>query len=194
MKYTNEQTESYSKGYHAGRQAQRDDSKYNGWTNRNTWLVALWIDNEQGSQEYVIEQARELLESNDFDRDSATSDLATWLQDYHDKIQEEQTGFTGVLANLLNTALAFVEWHEIAKHYIDDIEVFSAGWNMPGYMPDNEPAQFLESSEAMEYLQESVAESGEHESQCDIALDWKADKNGEFGQTLGQFHYFIAKV
>lgn len=25
---------------------------YNGWTNRSTWLVNLWIDNEQSTYEY----------------------------------------------------------------------------------------------------------------------------------------------
>ena len=27
--------------------------RYNGWTNYETWLVNLWMDNEQGSQEFL---------------------------------------------------------------------------------------------------------------------------------------------
>jgi len=33
--------------------------EYNGWTNYETWLVKLWIDNEQGSQDYWIERAEQ---------------------------------------------------------------------------------------------------------------------------------------
>ena len=31
-----------------------EDTTYNGWTNRETWLVALWINNEQGWQESCL--------------------------------------------------------------------------------------------------------------------------------------------
>ena len=36
-----------------------DEKGYNGWKNYETWLVALWIDNEQSSYSY----ARELRDS-----------------------------------------------------------------------------------------------------------------------------------
>ena len=32
---------------------------YNGWSNYETWAVALWLDNERGSYEYWREQAAE---------------------------------------------------------------------------------------------------------------------------------------
>ena len=32
--------------------------EYNGWTNRETWCAALWINNDQGMQEYAAELAR----------------------------------------------------------------------------------------------------------------------------------------
>ena len=33
---------------------------YNGWTNYETWVVNLWIDNEQGSQDFIRETAKEI--------------------------------------------------------------------------------------------------------------------------------------
>ena len=35
------------------------DTTYNGWTNYETWCVALWIDNEEPTQRYWHEQAQQ---------------------------------------------------------------------------------------------------------------------------------------
>src|SRR5881394_2109748 len=43
--------------------------EYNGWTNRETWAVALWINNEQGSQESVHDLVRELVEQHQREQD-----------------------------------------------------------------------------------------------------------------------------
>lgn len=32
------------------------DERYNGWTNRETWLTNLWLTNDQNTHEFVIEQ------------------------------------------------------------------------------------------------------------------------------------------
>jgi hypothetical protein len=42
-----------------------DPEQYNGWTNRETWAVALHINNDQGWQESVFTSLREVLEATD---------------------------------------------------------------------------------------------------------------------------------
>lgn len=37
------------------------DETYNGWANRETWAVALYINNDQGWQESVLEALREAI-------------------------------------------------------------------------------------------------------------------------------------
>ncbi len=37
---------------------------YNGWKNYETWSVKLWIDNDQGSEQYWNEVAQEVWEES----------------------------------------------------------------------------------------------------------------------------------
>jgi ADP-ribosylglycohydrolase len=99
---------------------------YNGWRNYETWAVALWIDNEQGSQEYFQELATEIYrkaEAGDYEWNTKASEaeeqLANAIEAYHD---ENMPVVSGVYADLLGAALGSVDWREIAEHYIDDIK------------------------------------------------------------------------
>jgi hypothetical protein len=64
-----------------------EDTTYNGWTNYETSCVNLWIDNDQGSQEYWRDQAKEHWENPikllaDFSRsERARAGLAAQLKD-----------------------------------------------------------------------------------------------------------------
>jgi len=98
--------------------------EYNGWFNYETWLVKLWIDNEEGSCRYWDSTAQEVYEEAEadspFTRDEqAVLTLADRLKDEFEEMQPEVTGFW---ADLLNAAMSEVNWHEIAEHYIADVE------------------------------------------------------------------------
>jgi hypothetical protein len=104
------------------------DTTYNGWTNYETWLVNLWMDNEQGSQEYFRETAREIYECphNPYRAHmtraaDAGLAFADWLKAYHEENRPEMPT-CGVYHDLLSGALSEVNWNEIARHYIEAIE------------------------------------------------------------------------
>lgn len=91
----------------------------------------------------------------------------------------------------------FEEMEEYAERYEGCCKAckpkFVAGWNMPGYLPDSEPVEFDDSEEAMEYIKEEI-----RNLDPDIYPDaeaWAescvADKNGEFGQRIANYHYFV---
>lgn len=186
------------------------DNTYNGWTNYETWLVNLWIDNDQGSQEHYQELARETLQrciDDDEDKDDAVSAFADLLKEEHEEAQDQCVGVSGVFADLLNAAMGSVDWREIARHYIDDIEVFAAGWNTPGCLPDNPPAMFLDNDDALEYIateieradEESEDENTDDEvedacSEASEAAEMARRTVGEFGRTVGAYHYFVSRV
>jgi len=103
------------------------DTKYNGWTNYETWCVNLWMSNDQGSDEYYRELAQETYNRAEpepsFTRDEvATRNLSDTLEGEFDERQSELVGVTGVFADLLNASLSEVNWYEIAEHYISDID------------------------------------------------------------------------
>ena len=95
------------------------DRTYNGWTNYETWVVNLWMDNEKGQQDYWIEEVQVALK-----QDNPVMHFADRLKDEHEEAASYALAAakyeTGPLADLLNGALSEVNWREIAQHWIDD--------------------------------------------------------------------------
>jgi hypothetical protein len=78
--------------------------KYNGWSNYETWVVALWLDNEEGSYNYWNEVAEGL----------DVYDLSKRLEEEFEEFNPVEA--TGVYSDLLTHALGRVDWYEIAEH------------------------------------------------------------------------------
>lgn len=105
---------------------------YQGWTNYETWVVKLWIDNEEGPHLYWRDRA---LEAWDFASDNKPNQfmdrsrnaqqlLADWLKDEHEEALPE---LQGLAADLLNAAMDEVNWHEIADAMLRDMQENAEG-------------------------------------------------------------------
>ena len=95
------------------------DTRYNGWTNYETWLVNLWYD------DFFNDDAQRIYDEAEADKYSTRKEVATQsLADYIEETVKEFSNIpdTGLVADLLGAAFSDVNWYEIAEHYIDEAD------------------------------------------------------------------------
>jgi hypothetical protein len=97
---------------------------YNGWTNYETWLTNLWMDNEQGSQEFYREMAQQIIDditASEYlsKEEEEVHQMADRLKEYFETefLEDMEAGLKG---DLIRAALGSVNWFEIAKTWIEE--------------------------------------------------------------------------
>lgn len=78
-----------------------NNATYNGWTNRATWLVNLWVGNN------LADYAKDALHQN-----MSAQDAEEYLRDDH---WLEDVAEHGFISDLVNEVLDQVNWQEIAN-------------------------------------------------------------------------------
>ena len=78
-------------------------AEYNGWTNRETWIVNLWLTND----ECYYEELQAIIKN--FDSNEQAEELEQYV---HWIIDVDEASMT---TDLLSTSLGRVNWHEIAR-------------------------------------------------------------------------------
>ena len=85
------------------------DKTYNGWANYETWNVKLWLDNKQGTADDMNLMARRTPEAK-----KLAGQIKEYILDFKPDLG------ASMFADLLNAAIANVDWYEIAQAYIYD--------------------------------------------------------------------------
>jgi hypothetical protein len=104
------------------------DDTYNGWTNWETWLVNLWIDNDQGLYEHCLMLAREEISANTALADGSIHPLNKKLSAINlsgilrEQFDEWAPDVEGLYRDLMNGALRDVNYLEIATHLSERVE------------------------------------------------------------------------
>lgn len=84
---------------------------YQGYTNYPTWVVELWLDNDQSSYNEIMQMAR--------CTDSAY-ELASELKDMHEDANPLDIA-CGAYSDLMGWVLGQVNWLEIAENYLEAV-------------------------------------------------------------------------
>jgi hypothetical protein len=90
-----------------------EHKEYNGWFNYETWLVNLWLSNDQDTYDMV----RDMISDPYSDR--AEIDLADTLKEYIED-SNPLADEANLFSDLINAAINEVNFEDIAEHWIED--------------------------------------------------------------------------
>ncbi len=82
--------------------------KYNGWTNKATWAVHLWLTDDESSYAW----AAELVGRSEYPDAELELAMRADLEEYAERVQ-----MPGLYRDLLTYALAKVDWPEVAAAF-----------------------------------------------------------------------------
>lgn len=100
---------------------------YNGWTNYETWNVALWIDNEEGTYHEAREKTQAAYDATDEDLSheercqEAARDLSNELEEWVKETMLPDLG-ASFAADLLGAAVSEINWYELAEHWLSEVD------------------------------------------------------------------------
>jgi hypothetical protein len=113
-------------------------TKYNGWSNYETWNFKLWLDNDEDLHNYIIGEIKKIkslpndgriiYEVSNFlrsyiDDNIPNLNVSTRSQSVHGSMSDKN----GFYNDILNTALRDINTYEIAQSYLEDLH--GSDWN-----------------------------------------------------------------
>ena len=107
-------------------------TKYNGWSNYETWNFKLWLDNDQDVHNYIIDEIKKI---RAIGYDAETYEVSNFLRSYIDDNMPNLNVSTrsqskygsmcdkqGFYLDILNTALRCINTYEVAESYLEDLK------------------------------------------------------------------------
>jgi hypothetical protein len=90
--------------------------EYNGWTNYETWLVNVWLENDTHVANYNVSLAHDSI--SEYEQGNEKCDWFHYEDIFKEDLQELLEGMHGMTHDLLSAAISEVDTRAIAKHWI----------------------------------------------------------------------------
>ena len=101
----------------------QDEKGYQGWENYPTWVVKLWLDNDEGTYNHMRELTKDAKEKGKKEPGHVFTETEATLYYLEDAIKnfvEEMTEIkAGMASDLLGWAIGEVNFKEIAEAYLE---------------------------------------------------------------------------
>ena len=107
-------------------------TRYNGWSNYETWNFKLWLDNDETVHNYIINEIKKI---KAIGYDAETYEVSNFLRSYIDDNMPNLNVSTrsqskygsmcdkqGFYLDILNTALRCINTYEVAESYLEDLK------------------------------------------------------------------------
>jgi len=98
-----------------------EDTTYNGWKNRKTWLLAMWFDND----EFLTKNLQNKIENwkaADIPLEEAKRMLVEFFKAYMERSLEGATRNDKVLADMLVGFADDIDYERVAESKLEDYE------------------------------------------------------------------------
>ena len=109
-------------------------TKYNGWTNYETWNFKLWLDNDEDLHNYIIGEIKKI-KSIGTSHIHEVSEVSNFLRSYIEdnvpnlNVSTRSQSVHGLMSDkngfyddILNAALRDINTYEIAESYLEDLK------------------------------------------------------------------------
>jgi len=98
-------------------------TKYNGWSNYETWNFKLWLDNDQDLHNYIISEIKKIKEigtSHIHEVSEVSNFLRSYIEDNVPNLNvSDKNGF---YQDILNGGLREINTYEVAESYLEDLK------------------------------------------------------------------------
>lgn len=99
-------------------------AKYQGYANYETWLITLWIDNEEDSysqwRNRALDIAKEKTNGKPLRGRLKRGVIAELADELKTEFTDGQPVLEGFWSDLLSSALGEVDWYEVAETRFDE--------------------------------------------------------------------------
>jgi hypothetical protein len=97
---------------------------YNGYANYETWLISVWIDNEQHTIDGWLDVAKhyyDIAEDQKYftKKEEAIITLSGDMAEWYGDNMPDSCDIGGLWTDLIHAALGSVDWYELAAKYMD---------------------------------------------------------------------------